>query len=107
MFAKPIGFVYNTHMDTTLHAEVLSLIATREDAIVSILDLCDRIVLLAPTEAEFAKMTTEEILNYEAALRVDLEKQIDLEEEWYAVRMADERIDEGFDPYMGAYTDDC
>ena len=94
-------------MSNTLPTEVLSLISSREDAILSILDLCDRIVLLAPTEAEFAAMTTDEILNYEAALRVDLEAQADLEEEWYAMRMADERIDEGFDPYMGAYTDDC
>jgi len=102
MFAKPIGFVYNTHMDTTLHAEVLSLISNREDAIDSILDLCARARLTPPTEAQFADMMTSEVLMYEAQLRSDLEDQYDLEEVWYA-----ERIDEGFDPYMGGYTDDC
>ena len=96
-------------MSTTLPNEVLSLISSREDAILSILDMFDRdrMGLLAPTEAEFAAMTTDEILNYEAALRLDLEAQYDAEEEWFAMRMADERIDEGFDPYMGGYTNDC
>ena len=94
-------------MSTTLHTEVLSLISNREDAIDSILSMCERARLTPPTEAEFASMMTSEVINYEANLRLDLEAEADLEEEWYAMRMADERIDEGFDPYMGAYTDDC
>lgn len=107
MFAKSIGFRYNTHMDTTLHNEVLSLIATREDAINSIIEMCARKGEAAPSEAEFAAMTTDEVVKYEDSMQYDLAVQADLEEEWYAMRMADERIDEGFDPYMGGYTNDC
>jgi len=94
-------------MSTTLPTEVLSLISNREDAIDSIIDLCARMRVTAPTEAQFASMQTSEVLMYEAQLRSDLEAQYDAEEEWFAMRMADERIDEGFDPYMGAYTGDC
>ena len=94
-------------METAAITESLSLTITREDAIISILDLCERAILFAPTEAEFAAMSTSEVLMYEAQLREELERQYDAEEEYLTRRMADERIDEGFDPYTNSYTDDC
>lgn len=91
-------------MSTTLHTEVLSLISNRENLIASIISLCAQMSVHPPTDADFASSTTVALECMEADHWNTLEsiRDREMEDSWL-----DSRMEEGYDPYVGGYTDDC
>lgn len=91
-------------MSTTLHSEVLTLIAHRENLIASIISLCVQMSVQPPTDADLAASTTVALECIEADHWNTLERMRDreMEDSWL-----DSRMEEGYDVYAGGYTDDC
>lgn len=84
-----------------------TLTARRENVIERIARCCHELAVSPPSEAELAEMSLEQLEDRLSDLDASIElawenRQMHMEDEWL-----DSRMEEGFDPYVGGYTDDC